>query len=58
MKNIIIAIIIAAASFMVAAPASAGSCNYSWQSASDGSSCGGRAADQRRGGGYGNGYGY
>lgn len=28
----------------------AGSCDHSWQSASDGSRCGGRAADQRPGG--------
>lgn len=31
-------------------PAFAGSCDHSWQTASDGSSCGGRAADQRPGG--------
>lgn len=28
----------------------AGSCDYSWQRAKDGSSCGDRAADQRDGG--------
>ncbi|WP_171406978.1 hypothetical protein [Acinetobacter sp. WCHAc060007] len=28
----------------------AGSCNHSWQSAKDGSSCGDRAADRRPGG--------
>lgn len=28
----------------------AGPCDYSWQTASDGSRCGGRAADQRPGG--------
>ena len=36
---------------MLSATASyAGSCNHSWQQASDGSRCGGRAADQRPGG--------
>ncbi len=29
----------------------AGNCDYSWQTAKDGSRCGGRAADQRPGGG-------
>lgn len=28
----------------------AGSCDHSWQNAKDGSSCGDRAADQRKGG--------
>lgn len=28
----------------------AGNCDYSWQSASDGSACGDRAADRRPGG--------
>jgi len=28
----------------------AGNCDYSWQTASDGSSCGGRAASMRPGG--------
>ncbi|MCH4243792.1 hypothetical protein [Acinetobacter gerneri] len=31
-------------------PAFSGSCDYSWQSAKDGSSCGDRAADRRAGG--------
>ncbi len=31
-------------------PTFAGSCDYSWQSAKDGSSCGDRAADRRPGG--------
>lgn len=37
---------------MLAVPqtASAGQCDHSYQSARDGSSCGGRAADQRAGG--------
>ena len=30
--------------------AEAQNCNHSWQTASDGSNCGGRAADQRPGG--------
>ena len=33
-----------------AAPAFAGNCDYIWQSASDGSRCGDRAADMRPGG--------
>jgi hypothetical protein len=32
------------------APAFAGSCDYSWQNASDGSNCGDRAANRRQGG--------
>ena len=32
------------------ATAFAGSCDHSWQSAKDGSSCGDRAADRREGG--------
>lgn len=35
---------------LAASAAVAGPCDYSWQSASDGSNCGGRAADQRPGG--------
>jgi hypothetical protein len=31
-------------------PAMAGPCTHSWQTASDGSSCGGRSADSRPGG--------
>lgn len=31
-------------------PAQAGNCDHSWQTASDGSSCGDRAADKREGG--------
>lgn len=34
------------------APAQAGSCDHSWQSAKDGSRCGDRAADRREGGKY------
>lgn len=33
-----------------AIPAVAGPCDHWWQTASDGSSCGGRAADQKAGG--------
>lgn len=35
---------------LTAAHAVAGPCDYSWQTASDGSNCGDRAADQRPGG--------
>jgi hypothetical protein len=34
----------------VSVPAYAGNCDHSWQTAADGSRCGGRAADQRPGG--------
>lgn len=49
MKKIIfiITLLIYAMSFA----AYAGNCDYSWQTAKDGSRCGGRAADQRPGGG-------
>jgi hypothetical protein len=46
----ILAVTIAAASIAVSSAAIAGPCDYSWQTASDGSSCGGRAADRRPGG--------
>lgn len=46
MKNIIFALLIA----IPAGSAFAGSCDHSWQSAKDGSSCGDRAADKRPGG--------
>lgn len=45
--------IIAAAAFVFVTTSSAvyaGNCQHSWDSASDGSRCGGRAADQRPGG--------
>jgi len=35
---------------MFAVSVYAGNCDHSWQTASDGSRCGGRAADQRPGG--------
>jgi len=35
---------------LLAAPAWAGPCDHSWQTASDGSNCGDRAADERPGG--------
>lgn len=35
---------------LVSNAAFAGNCDYSWQTASDGSNCGGRAASQRPGG--------
>ena len=48
MHKLILAAIVA---FLAVAPQSfAGNCAHSWDSASDGSSCGGRAADQRSGG--------
>ena len=46
MKNIIFALLVA----IPAGSAFAGSCDNSWQSAKDGSSCGDRAADRRDGG--------
>lgn len=46
MKKLIIAAILALPTTMTFA----GSCDYSWQSAKDGSSCGDRAADRREGG--------
>ncbi|XAZ26203.1 transmembrane anchored protein (plasmid) [Sinorhizobium sp. B11] len=45
--------LIAAAFLMLISASSftyAGNCNHSWDRASDGSSCGGRASDQRDGG--------
>jgi hypothetical protein len=48
MRYLVIAIV---AIFTVSAtPVLAGSCDHSYQTAKDGSSCGGRAADQRSGG--------
>ncbi|MEL4374092.1 hypothetical protein [Brucella cytisi] len=47
MKQVILGLLLAAA---VSSSAMAGSCDHSWQTASDGSSCGGRAADQKPGG--------
>lgn len=49
MKSTIIALV-ALVLGSVVAPAFAGNCDHSWERASDGSSCGGRAADQREGG--------
>jgi hypothetical protein len=48
MRAMIVAAIVL--SFLGACPAFAGPCDHAWQTASDGSSCGGRAADQRPGG--------
>lgn len=48
MKLTILAL--ACASILTSIPAMAGNCDYTWQTASDGSSCGGRAADVRPGG--------
>ncbi len=51
MKTIVFALLLA--SFCLGIPADiafAGNCDHAWESASDGSRCGGRAADQRDGG--------
>lgn len=53
MTKIILAAAFAAATLSVPIFASAGNCDHSWQQAKDGSACGGRAADQRKGGKYG-----
>jgi hypothetical protein len=51
MVRIIAAALLVLANFAISIPAaSAGPCDHSWQTAKDGSSCGGRAADQRPGG--------
>lgn len=42
--------IIIVAMLMISASAFAGTCDYSWQTAKDGSLCGDRAADRRAGG--------
>jgi hypothetical protein len=39
-----------AVTILCSSVAMAGPCDHSWQTAGDGSSCGGRAADQRPGG--------
>lgn len=44
------AILLAVAALGISVPAYAGNCDHSWQTAADGSSCGGRAADVRPGG--------
>lgn len=49
--KILAAILIASISYAAMPVASfAGNCDYSWQSAKDGSSCGDRAASRRYGG--------
>jgi hypothetical protein len=51
MKTIILAFMLAVTGSIVSiSAASAGNCDHSWDSAKDGSHCGGRAADQRNGG--------
>lgn len=51
MKTIVAALMLAmVGSIFVINVASAGNCDHSWENASDGSRCGGRAADQRNGG--------
>lgn len=47
MKQVFLGLLLVAA---VSTSAFAGSCDHSWQTASDGSACGGRAADQKPGG--------
>lgn len=42
--------LIAAVALVASGAAFAGTCDHSWQTASNGTSCGGRAADQRAGG--------
>lgn len=47
MKKILLTITL---SMLAGTSAFAGNCDYSWQKAKDGSSCGDRAADRREGG--------
>jgi hypothetical protein len=50
MKILALSLLLISASFFITKSANAGNCDHSWQSASDGSNCGARAADQRPGG--------
>ncbi len=50
MKTCILSLATIATMLLAIPAAQAGSCDHSWQTASDGSNCGGRAADQRAGG--------
>jgi hypothetical protein len=43
-------LVLIALAVLPSVPAYAGNCDYSWQNASDGSSCGDRAANRRYGG--------
>lgn len=53
----IVFIALAALGFaQIATPASAGNCDFDWQSASDGSRCGGRSDWSRQGGSMWRGY--
>ncbi|NTI62131.1 hypothetical protein G6L85_11510 [Agrobacterium rhizogenes] len=47
-------VVLIAFAMLIGAPSLsfAGNCEHSWQRASDGSSCGGRADDQKTGGKY------
>ncbi len=56
MKTLILSLTILS-TLALAMPAQAGNCDHSWDSASDGSRCGDRAADVRKGGKNG-GFGY
>jgi|GEM_PF-392504 len=53
MKIRVLSLIVMACLMLSVQAANAGSCNHSWQTASDGSSCGDRAADVRKGGSLG-----
>lgn len=46
----ILSILVLSLCVLASMPAFAGNCDYSWQTASDGSHCGGRGADVRPGG--------
>lgn len=50
MKIFISALAIIASLAVYSPAAHAGTCDHSWQTASDGSNCGGRSADSRPGG--------
>lgn len=51
MTKRIVALLTLAVISLATVPAFAGNCDHSWETASDGSRCGGRAADERPGGG-------
>ena len=50
MKSLVLAVIMSGIYMGLSGMAQAGSCDHSWQTAKDGSSCGERAADRREGG--------
>lgn len=53
MKTLKIMALVAVTLLSLSSTARAGNCDYSSDTASDGSRCGGRAADQRSGGDFG-----